>query len=231
MDHVFHRFPYILSASLNWRAIFTRGNGKGAFKTNGRALNLEDRGQLLRTNLWTPDLGSKVFIDTLRIHREREKGFVVQEGDNTVTVNECLLPPGCEWGWNEKPLESLKATLLRNKEYIKEADIVIGMVASDSDEGDRSRPEKRVTANQVVSVFNSKYPGKPFLGYGILMTPEDPGCREKWKWAKERITYGERIAKLAELTDGANFSLCESDYDALAQEIISDIRLKARFLQ
>ena len=115
---------------------------------------MEDDGQLLRTSLFTPDLGGGVFIDTLRIHRERESlSFMVDQGDNTVSVS-----------------------------------------------------------------------------YGILMTPEDPGCLKNWKWTSERI-YGERIAKLAEQTEGENFSLCEPDYDVLAQRIVSDVEHKARFLQ
>ena len=238
----FSDFPGILSVSLNWKAIFIKGDGKKGFlKSRGSSLFLEDRGWLLKTKLWTPDLGRTVFTDTLSIHSEGETGFGFRkdQGGNVVVKGVCELPPGCQMGWNEKPLESLEAALLRDmnkhrnkhKEYIKAADIVVGVVMSDSDEGVHSRPEKRVTAERVVSVFSGNYPGKPFLGYGIIMTREDPGCRKKWKGRKERRAgYGDRIAELAEITGGENFSLCASDYTALAQQIVSDVERKARLL-
>ena len=216
----FDDFPKTLSP-LDWTAIFTKADSQGFLSSKGRAMRLEHDGHLLLDRQLTKDMKDyeSIFIDTLRLHGFNEY-FGGHDGAST---QECDLSPGCQWGRNEKPLKSLKATLIANRSSIESADIVVAIVISDSDEGRHSDSTDKVHASEVKNLFETEYSTKQLITYGIIMTPDDPGCLEQWHWTSEKV-YGERIAQMALETGGANFSLCEPSYVPLAEKIVSDIQ-------
>ena len=194
---------------LDWTVIFTKADGQGLLSSKGWAMRLEH-----------DDMKNyeSIFIDTLRLH-----GFNEYFKPRGGSIQECDLSPGCQWGRNEKPLESFKASLLKNSNSIEQADIVVGLIISDSDEGRHSNSTDRVHASDVKNLFKTKYRTKQLITYGIIMTPDDPDCLSQWHWTSEKV-YGNRIAQMALETGGTNFSLCESSYVPLAEKIVSDIQ-------
>ena len=218
-NHTFQGFAEALSP-LQWTAMFTKADGGSLVQTKGRAIYLEKDGVLLQKKYLSQDVKDykSIFLDTLRLHGYLE--YFIGDGADML---ECDIAPGCQWGWNEKPLEALKLSLLNNKNQIEKADIVTAVIISDSDEGVHYTDEKRVKASDVISVFKGNYSKKKLITYGIIMLPNDSDCLKQWHWTSEN-TYGERIAKMAEKTGGINVSLCEEDFTPLAYKMVSDIR-------
>ena len=218
-EQSFKGFTTALS-SLDWTIIFIKADGDNLFSARGRPMKLENDGKILQRTQLTPNMKNydSIFIDTLRLH----KIFEYSKGNEGIDMPKCELAPGCQWGWNEKPLYSLQTALSKNKGLIEKVDVVVPIIISDSDEGEHSEPIDRTKASDVKATFQNMYKSKQIISYGIIMKEGDIDCLENWHWISEN-TYGTRISKMAEETGGANFSLCEKSYIPLAHKIVSDI--------
>lgn len=206
---------------LNWIIIFVKADGKHWLSTRGHPMRLEYDGRLLQTRQLTPNMENheSIFIDTLRLHTYNE----YLGGYDDTSTPECELSPGCQWGWNEKPIMSLHTALMKNKSPIEEADAVVSISITDSDEGIHSKPEKKMSAKDLHTLFKKMY-NKPLRSYGIIMKKGEPGCLEQLGGAFSEGVYSVEVAKLAEETGGANFSLCDKSYIPLAKKIVSDVQ-------
>ncbi|MDE0119996.1 MAG: hypothetical protein OXM55_08335 [Bdellovibrionales bacterium] len=216
---------------LDWKMMFTNGD-YGFLSRKGKAMSLEDDGRSLRNNRYLsksmPDYPS-IFIDTLRVHKHYE--YFDQRGDHPIASNS--LPPYSQFR-NEEPLKALKASFTKNIDFHRsDADVLVGIIFSDSDEGEHTRSEKRVQAEEVQQAFESAFgsSGKKLLVYSIIMIPEeDAECVEKYRrkgllggYGGEGV-FGMELARIAELTGGRNFSLCDENYIPLAKQIVSDVQ-------
>lgn len=225
-------------APLDWKIMFTHADhgGHGFFLANwasnkGKAFSLERDGELLWEEKYltkkTKDY-RRVFMDTLRLHDFYEY-HEDQGGDSEREVNECELAPGCQ-GWNEQPLKALKASFVRNRSFFRQGADVVAIVFSDSDEGEHTKPEKRVKAQDVAKAFQAEWgeEGKKLRTYGIIMIPGDEKCLKEHNdrylgWGGEGI-FGVELARMAKLTGGTNSSLCDKSYVPLAKQIVSDFQ-------
>ena len=207
---------------LDWTLVFVRADGNHWLSSKGRPMKLEHEGSLLwETRQLTPDMKdhASIFTDTLRLHKYNE----YHGGHDGASTPECQLPPGCQWGWNEKPMLSLSIALTKNSVLIEEADVVISIMISNSDEGVHSNPEDRITAKQLKAAFYKTYK-KPWINYGIIMKKGDASCLEQSRGFFSEDIYSVRIAEMAKETGGANFGFCEESYVPLAKKIVSDIQ-------
>ena len=218
-------------APLDWQIMFTTADhgDQGFFLFNwtsrkGRAISLEYDGRLLRENYLTKNTKyySRVFIDTLRISDFYE--HLDNRGEQE--KSDCELSPGCQ-GWNEQPLKALQATFVKNRSFFRPGANVVSVIFSDSDEGESTKPDKRVKAEQVLQSFNQELgkSGKKLKSYGLIMIPgQDEACRKKYSsgfWGGEGL-FGTELAKMAEVTGGHNHSICTNSYRPLAQKIVTD---------
>ena len=216
---------------LDWKMMFTNGD-HGWFSRKGKAMSLEDDGRLLWKDRYLsksmPDYVS-IFMDTLRVHDHYE--YFDQRGDQPVASNQ--LPPYSQFR-NEEPLKALKASFTKNLDFHRpDADVVVGIIFSDSDEGEHTKAEKRVKVEEVKQAFESQFGhnGKKLLVYSIIMIPtEDAECVEKYRrkgllggYGGEGL-FGVELARMAEETGGKNFSLCDENYIPLARQIVSDVQ-------
>ncbi len=222
-------FAHFTSAleSLDWQIMFTvAAYGGFLFPDKGRAMRLERDGKLLwETRFLTKDIVDydTVFIDTLRLQDPYEYLDDRMEQEKS----SCLLSPGCQSG-NEQPLRALKSAFVQNRSFFRPGADVVAVIFSDSDEGERTRPDFRATAQDVLDGFNQQWgqDNKKFIGYGIIMIPgEDQDCMKKhssgW-WAMGEGLFGTELARLAQLTGGKNYSICSSSYTSLANQITLD---------
>ena len=232
VKRTFANFLPTIDASLDWKVMFTHADhgDHGFFVANwtssdGRAFSLERDGRrLLGEKYLTKDTEDykRVFIDTLRLHDIYE--YFDDRGDQE--LGQCALPPGCQ-GWNEQPLKALKSAFVRNRSFFRPGADVATIIFTDSDEGEKTKPEKRVKARDVVKAFYNEWgdDGKKLIAYPIIMIPgEDEECMKKYSrgfWGGEGL-FGVEIARMAKATGGVNSSLCDNSYTPLARQIISD---------
>lgn len=238
MDHFLRRVPKTFRgfiptlAPLDWQIMFTNADhgDHGFFLANwtsrkGNAMSLERDGQLLLGEHYltkeTEDYGT-IFIDTLRLHQHLE--YMDHRGD--IEKNKCELAPGCQ-GWNEQPLKAMQASFVKNRSFFRPGANVAVILFSDGDEGEQTKPEKRVKAQGVLKAFQEQWgvDGKQLRSYGIVMIPgEDEECRQKYSsgfWGGEGV-FGTELVRMADLTGGRNLSICSDNYRAIAQQIVSD---------
>ena len=216
---------------LDWQMMFTNAD-YGWFSRDGRAMPLEDNGQvLLGQKYLTKNMQNhaSIFMDTLRVHKHYE--YLDKRGDQELRSNE--LPPYSQL-WNEEPLKALKASFIENDDFHRlDADVLIGIIFSDGEEGEHTDPTERVKAEEVIQAFKDKFgkTGKKLLVYSIIMIPEkDAKCVEKYRWkgllggyGGEGV-FGVELAHMADQTGGKNFSLCDESYVPLARQIVSDVQ-------
>ena len=219
-EQPFRNFTPALSP-LDWTLIFVRADGNHFLSSKGYPMRLEHNGKELLQKQLTPDMKNhaSIFTDTIRRHKQGEYQTSNEAGNS---IPECDLPPRCQLGWNEKPMESLYLALMKNNTLIEEADVIISIMISNSDEGIHSKPEDRITAAQVKTAFYKTY-NKPWINYGIIMKKGDEKCLNQWSGLSEK-NYSVRIAEMAKETGGTNFGLCEESYVPLAKKIVSDIQ-------
>ena len=234
MFHFLRKVPKTFSGfaptlnSLDWKMMFTNGD-HGWLSRSGKAMSLEDDGRVVWKNRYLsksmPNYDS-IFIDTLRVHKHYEY-LDDRKGDDYIPVN--ALPPYSQFR-NEEPLKALKASFTKNTGFYRsDADVVVGIIFSDSDEGEHTKAEKRVKAEQVIEAFESQFgrTGKKLLVYSLIMTPEDGECmeehRRRWFVGGEGL-FGTELARMADLTGGESFSLCNQSYIPLARQIVSDVQ-------
>ena len=238
MDHFLRRVPDTFRgfiptlAPLDWKIMFTNADhgDHGFFLANwasrkGSAMSLERDGQLLLGEHYltkeTEGYGT-IFIDTLRLHEHME--YMDHRGD--IEKTKCELAPGCQ-GWNEQPLKAVQASFVRNRSFFRPGANVAVILFSDGDEGEDSKPEKRVKAQEVLKAFQKQWgvDGKQLKSYGIVMIPgEDEECRKKYSsgfWGGEGV-FGTELVRMVNLTGGRNLSICSDNYRAIAQQIVSD---------
>jgi hypothetical protein len=232
VDKTFSGFLPVINAGLDWKIMFTHADhgDHGFFLANwasaeGRAFSLERDGRrLLGEKYLTKDIKDyrRVFIDTLRLHDV----FEYYDNNNEQELSSCDLPPGCQ-GWNEQPLKALQGAFVRNRSFFRPGADVAVVIFSDSDEGENSKPESRVKAQDVVKSFHSEWgdEGKTLKAYPIIMIPgEDEECMKKYSsgfWGGEGI-FGVELARMAKVTNGTSISLCAKSYTPLARKIVSD---------
>ena len=213
VEHTFQGFTKALSPFGDWKVIFVRADGNGFFSSDGDPLTLEHEDYvLLKDTVLTPKMkySDAIFLDTLGTHNE--EWIKLLEGID----KKCLRSPGCQWLWNERPLLSLKTALMRNKNLINQADVVITIMISDSD-------ESKTSATDVKTAFQKTYKNKKWINYGIIMKEGDSKCLSQQTSLATEGIYSVKIAKMAQETGGTNFGFCEKSYLPLAQKIVSDL--------
>ena len=229
----FAGFLPTIDASLDWKIMFTHADhgNHGFFLANwrsskGEAFSLERDGKrLLGEKYLTKDIKDyrRVFIDTLRLHDVHE--YYDNRGDHE--LDSCDLSPGCQ-GWNEQPLKALQGAFVRDRSFFRPGADVAVVIFSDSDEGEHTKPEERVKAEDVVKTFHAEWgdEGKKFIAYPIIMIPgEDEECMKKYSkgfWRIGEGVFGVEIARMAKVTNGTSISLCANSYTPLARKIVSD---------
>ena len=208
----------------NWKIGFTtadhgdhvRRNGKvgeeraskysGEAPHFGRLMRLEYRGSLLDETILEKDSDflSGIFYDTLTINNEKS----------------CSLAPFCQ-GDHEQPLRALKSSFeIKDNKNFFTSDHVIAIIITNEDERDADK-KNATTSEEVLKSFNSRFPGKSLYGFGILIQDED--CYRAQK-KKTKVSYGEYVSALAQLTQGKNISICEKDYSNSLSDISQTIR-------
>ena len=222
---------------LNWRMIFTSAdNGRSILDDHGK------KGQAMKLELFggiiTPmvldrhyDLGrntEKIFIDTIGKH---DASIGLPQGgsrNHSWWLGKiCYLPPRCG-GNNEQPLMSLQLAIAKNKHLLRRDAHLAALIISDSDEGLSSSPAKRVKADDVYNTFESELrlgdESKHFIAYGIIMVPGEETCRKQYMHPTNDNdnVYSANLARMAQITGGTNYSLCDDNYIPLARRIVSD---------
>ena len=217
---------------LDWQMMFTNADYGDRFflfnlgAGNGKAMALEHDGAKIQRkflNKQTPH-HSSVFIDTLRRHDSFE--YTTDRGDGTETVNQCSLAPGCQsMTFNEQPLKSLKSAWTKNRSFFRPSADVAVIIYSDSDEGEKHRHDSRRTkVKEVISAFEKQWgqDGKRLIAYGIIMVPgEDQECVDQYS---HEGLFGTELARMAEVTGGTNYSLCDDSYVPLAKQMVHDFQ-------
>ena len=172
----------------------------------GRLMQLEYRGKLIPDTILhkNNEFLDALFYDTLTLNRE----------------NTCSLPPFCQ-GDHEQPLRSLKAAIeIRENQDFFTSDNVVAMIITNEDERDEDK-SKATTAKEVLQSFNSNFPDKNLYGFGISI--QDESCYKSQK-SKSKVAYGDYVQELAQITQGYNVSICESDYGPSLADISRIIR-------
>ena len=222
---------------LNWQMMFTNADyGDRWFLTNlgardGKAMRLESNGRTLSTKVLTkhnPQADS-IFIDTLRQHEFME--YTRPAGDSDNEISQCHLAPGCHsMTSNEQPLKATQASFVSNRSLFRSNADVAVVIFSDSDEGEKHKDQsKRTKADEVLKTFEEQWgvENKRLVAYGIIMIPgEDSECVKKYSsgfYAGEGL-FGTELARMAELTGGENYSLCDESYVPLAKQIVVDFQ-------
>ena len=219
---------------LDWQMMFTNADyGDRWFLANlgardGKAMRLEYNGKTLNSKVLTKQTPQyhSVFMDTLRHH---EEGEYTRNRDQN--VDQCHLAPGCQsMTFNEQPLKALKASFVNNRSLFRPGADVVAIIFSDSDEGERHKDgSKRTKADDVLEAFQKQWgiDDKRLVAYSIIMIPgEDNQCVEKYSsgfYPGEGL-FGTELARMAELTNGTNYSLCDESYVPLAQKMVADFQ-------
>ena len=180
----------------------------------GQFMNLEKDGTILNQVILTrndPDY-QNIFEDTLTRKRSIH----------------CSLPPYCQ-GKTEQPLRALKSTFHRyqaNEEevvnFFQDNVDTVAIIITDEDEriGDT---DNATTAEQVRQEYNNAFAGKKKRLFGFSISIQDKECYKKERAGflgfSSAATYGQIVGRLAELTNGDNFSLCEKDYHNSLEQI------------
>lgn len=228
-------------APLDWRIFFVNAdngqNGDHLFAFNspygqGRLIPLEDEddGEFVSQHkCLSKEVKNyeSIFINTISHHAfDKYSDY----GENY--VSECDVSPGCG-GWNEQPLANLESALMKNKKAFRSDAHKAVIVISDNDEGENytSHVGKKVTPKDIVKVFKKLYKNHRWVTYGVLLPPGDQKCQKQiysgiWSSVVDRDDYSNptSLAKLAKLTGGVNFSLCEESYRPLASKIVADFK-------
>ena len=207
---------------LDWQMMFINAD----YGDKGRALRLERDGTLLRSKILKKGpMADLVFIDTLRKSEPLEH----MNSRGSEEKSECHLGPGCHglFVFNEQPLKSLKASFTNNRSFFRPGADVIAIIYSDTDEGESYRdPSKKTRAEEVLRAFNEQWghDNKRLMAYGIIMIPgEDQACVQKYSggfFGSEGV-FGTELARMAEITGGENYSICDTNYVPLAQKMVS----------
>ncbi len=155
------------------------------------------------------------------------------DSSNMIDVPVSYLSPGVG-SWHEQPLKTLIVALRKHKYKFRYHAHKVIVIISNSDEGGDfpDLPHVRTTADDVLQFVGELYPHQRerFTGYGIIMIPGDVACRTQYDnshlvaEAKRDARYGVELARLAEITGGMNFSICDRSFVPLAQKILSDTR-------
>ena len=158
-----------------------------------------------------------IFIDTLSHHPFNQH---TDYGENYVDY--CELPPGCGEGY-EKPLTHLAMFLQNRQEYLRPFAGKAVVLISDSDEEHHAQwPGAK--SQEVVQVFKHWYKLNKLTAYGIIVRPGDAKCRSAYGRYPDDNIYGVQLSRLAQLTGGVNFSICDSHYTPLAAQITADFK-------
>ena len=228
-------------AQLDWRIMFTNADhgDHGFFLVNwasrsGKFMPLEEDGNVLHDKQYlTKDMANagSIFLDTLRLHDYFEY-IESNSGDSSQEKGQCELAPYCQ-GWNEQPLKALRASFSKNRSVFRPGADVAAVIFSDSDEGEQSDEKDRVKAADVLKAFNQQWgtetENKKLISYGIIMIPgADEECRKYYSsgFLGGEGLFGVELARMAKLTGGKNYSLCDSSYVPLAKQIVSDFPKK-----
>lgn len=174
-----------------------------------RLMDLEHRGRIFQQTFLDWETDNQVFIDTL----VRGKG------------DKCDKPPYCG-GRSERPLGALEAYFFSDHvdDFLKEGNEGVAVVLiTDNEENQRSKVEPATTAEDVVNIFDQRYPNRDFKAYTltILDTECQAEIRNKQLFFREG-NFAPGVAELASWTEGRSFSLCLLSYQEVAEQIVSD---------
>ena len=168
----------------------------------GRLMYLEYQGKKQsqkQLNAKTPDY-TNVFKDTLTRGLDED----------------CSLAPYCQ-GSMEQPLRALNSSLeqLAQNGSLATGDIVSFII---TDEDERVEDQAHATtAEEVLQNFKKLFPEKSFHAFSLLIQDEE--CLAQQRKHSPQSVYGKKISKLAEMTQGKNISLCESNYGPPLEEL------------
>ncbi|MDE0151854.1 MAG: hypothetical protein OXK80_05100 [Bdellovibrionales bacterium] len=175
-----------------------------------RLMALEYRGRIFTQQTFlNPETDTQVLIDTL----VRGKG------------DKCDKPPYCG-GRSERPLGALEAYFFSDHvdHFIREESEGLAVVLiTDNEENQKSRVEPATKVEDVLSIFDQRYPDRNFKAYTltILDTECQTEIRNKQLFFREG-NFAPGIVALANWTEGRSFSLCLPSYQEVAEQIVSD---------
>jgi len=155
--------------------------------------------------------------------------------------DDCSLAPYCQ-GSLEQPLRALKSSLERLAQGKQtgentlslnpSAKDVVSFIITDEDERVENS-DHATTAEDVLQTFKTLFPEKYLHSFSLII--QDDECLARQKQYSPQSVYGQRVSRLAELTNGENMSLCEENYGFLLQELshllrglIESLTLKGR---
>ena len=177
----------------------------------GQFMNLEYRGQIINETILKKEnnFHRDIFYDTLTM-----------EGGPS-------LPPFSQRG-HEQPLRVLKSVFERYEDepFPRKKGITMAIVISNEEERVEDS-DQATTAEEVQAAHNAAYPGKKFYGFGIIVDSESCYKQQKGGIRRRVAEYGRRLARLAEVTQGRNISICSADYGPALQGISRLVRTKA----
>ena len=142
---------------------------------------------------------------------------------------DCSLAPYCQ-GSLEQPLRVLKSSLERLAQGKQigntlslnpSAKDTVSFIITDEDERSENS-DQATTAEEVLGTFKKLFPEKSLHSFSFVI--QDDECLARQKQYSPQSVYGQKVSKLAELTNGKNISLCEESYGLLLQELSHLVR-------
>ena len=174
---------------------------------------LEYEGQIFtQQKFLEPGMNHQILIDTL-VRGRKDK---------------CNKPPYCG-GRSERPLGALEAYLFsHNTEDFIRADSEGLAVVLITDNEENNGNQSATTAEDVVNIFNQRYPNKKFKAYTFTIL--DKKCQleiRRKQFLFREGNFAPSVTHLAEQTDGKIFSLCLASYQLAAEQIEADFLFNA----
>ena len=205
IDHKMQTFEETLSP-VDYRIGFI--NAEMILGQEKRLMDLEQEGQIFtQQKFLEPGMDPQILIDTL-VRRKKEK---------------CDTPPYCGKR-KERPLSALETYLFsrNSEEFMREESRGLAvLIITDNEENPKSKDEPSAKAEDVIKIFEQRYPNKLFKAYTFTIL--DEVCQREVRSRQFLFKEGHfapSVAALAEQTGGESLSLCLSSYQFSAEQIV-----------
>ncbi len=218
----FSSFVSIINKNLDWRMFFTNAkysdssfNAFFSGAMNGEAMKLESEISILDRYYLdnTVPYYGEVFRYTITRDPERMD-------DHGQSGNHCSYPPYCQSG-AETPLRALQSSFSANKHLTRKKADFVAVIITDTDE----QPLKGlvpVTGETIANEFKKVYGSqKRLMVFNLIVLPDDRECTREHEQEEE----GRQICDVVGVKNigGDNFSICSSDYSAVADAIVKEV--------
>ena len=139
---------------------------------------------------------------------------------------ECNRAPFCS-NPLEQPLRSLKSAIQRayldNRDFFRDSADFVSIIITNEEER-KEDPKRATSPEEVVRAFEQQFSHlkKRFMAFNIII--QDRACLKTEQKHSASASQAFSIARLADLTGGANVSLCSQDYGVALKKISQRIK-------